>query len=159
MFNLDFLRGSGDRLWLLEVNARWSGSSELIERHLGRKTGINSLLALVLEALDGKPLDRCPRDLAQLDPLDPLYNKRIIFARRDMTLDSNDVRRSLNENETLHDVPPPGRLISRGEPVCTLITRCVRSGEPYGQEASENESSPMRRHRALIQQLSGAVVG
>jgi predicted ATP-grasp superfamily ATP-dependent carboligase len=157
LFNLDFVCGPDNQHWLLEVNPRWSGSSELIERHLRRKSSIESLLALAIESLDGSPLDRCLGDLAQMDSEDPLYDKRIVFARRDLTLDHDRLTRWLNENESLHDIPPPDRRIGRGEPVCTLITRCVSSRQQKEQASSENESSPMRRHRALIGHLSGAV--
>jgi predicted ATP-grasp superfamily ATP-dependent carboligase len=146
LFTIDYLQEPSGRLWLLEINPRWSGSSEVIERYLRHRQGDVSLMAWVLDALDGSPLALpTPCDRRDLDDRFPVYLKRIVFARRDQRFNAARLRPILCEQDSLHDLPTSGRLVRRGEPVCTLITRL--SGE---------EQDPMRRHRVLVDQIAGS---
>ncbi len=144
LFNLDFIVDPAGPLWLLEINPRWSGSSELIERQLRRRRPEISLFSLMVDGMNGAPLSSVVGDIPAAMADDPVYFKRIVFARRAFRFDRNAIERLLRVNETLHDIPASGRLIRRGEPVCTLI-----------RQLDGKEKDPMPRHRVLVRQLSG----
>ena len=146
LFNLDFVADPAGPLWLLEINPRWSGSSELIERHLRVRRPEISLFSLLMDGLNGCPLNRFVRDTPSVSGDGPVFFKRIVFARRPVRFDRDAIERQLRAGETLHDIPCTGRLIRRGEPVCTLIR--VLDGK---------QKDPMLRHRVLVDQLSGVV--
>jgi predicted ATP-grasp superfamily ATP-dependent carboligase len=145
LFNLDFIVGPASQYWLLEVNPRWSGSSELIELHIRLRRPEFSLISIAVESLGGASLCDFPRELATRQQDDPIHYKRVIFARQDLKFDFKAVASQLWANESLHDVPPDGRLIRQGEPVCTLITHWMPQEIRAGQK-----KSPMLRHRALV---------
>ncbi len=151
LFNLDFIVGPGSQLWLLEINPRWSGSSELIERHIRRRRPGFSLMSIAVNCLSGSSLCDFPRKLAIRQENDPIYYKRIVFACRDLTFDYAAAASQLRANESLHDLPPGDRPIRQGEPVCTLITQWKPHEACAGQE-----KSPMLRHRALVRSICGS---
>lgn len=145
LFNLDYLMEPSGRIWLLEINPRWSGSSELIERNLRRRQADVSLAGWMLDGLDGLPLPQSAVAGSLGSDFEPsVYLKRIVFARRDHWFDASRIESLLGERETLHDLPVETRLVHRGEPICTLIT-----------QLTGKEQDPMRRHRVLVDQISG----
>ena len=144
LFNIDFLADRCERVWLLEVNPRWSGSSELIERHLRYRHPGFSLFSLMIQGLYNAPLEISIRNSVSMSFDEPIWLKRIVFARRCFNFWNHVDQQKLRVDETLHDLPPAGQLIHTGEPVCTLITRCDRK-----------EKGSMLRHRALLNHLSG----
>ncbi len=151
LFNLDFIVGPASQLWLLEINPRWSGSCELIERHIRRRRPEFSLMSMAVESLNGGSLAGFPRERSMRQEGDPIYYKRVVFARRDLRFDFAAVASQLWVNESLHDIPPDGRSIRRGEPVCTLITRWLPDDMTAGQK-----KSPMLRHRALVRLIGSS---
>ena len=108
---IDFVAHDGAP-YAIEVNPRWSGSMELVERVVGV-----SLFALHTAAcLDGEPppvslgWGRPPRGV--------VLGKAIVFARRDVVV--GDTQRWLADS-TVRDVPQPGERIAAGRPVCTVF--------------------------------------
>ena len=121
LFNVDVLI-NGNAVWLLEVNPRWSGSSELIERaliHAGSLPADGSLLGSVLQhrACD------LPMASSQVQ-----WYKRIVFARCSGAFDPVHLGnlQELDDTIQLADIPHAGRFIGRGEPILTLIIRHER---------------------------------
>jgi len=116
LFNVDVIVGQSGRVTLLEVNPRWSASSELIERGLvdrGRKPV--SLLEIALEQdLEAEAL--------------PEWNgvchlKRILYARRKLAIPAGGFNFANRTNQSIHDLPVAPAVIAAGHPVATLITR------------------------------------
>ena len=101
---------------LVEVNPRYTGSMELVERAYGL-----NVFSLHLEAMAG----RLP-DFSLAERLNgPYFGKGIVYARRTVTLPET-------EGWTEHgrrDVPFPGERIEAGHPICTVLA------EGKGREA------------------------
>jgi uncharacterized protein len=97
----------------IEVNPRWSGSMELVERSYGL-----TLFALhaaactegVLPAFDLKIARRGARPAA----------KAIVFAHEGLLV--GDTRPWLDD-QAVGDVPRPGEVIHEGEPICTVFAQ------------------------------------
>lgn len=160
LFNLDFVAQDDGRLWLLEINPRWSGSSELVERRMRCLQPEFSLLSLMIDGLCGSPLS-LPLNLPLGGESDvandqPVYLKRIVFARCDHRFDARVVQKRLRPTETLHDIPEAGRRIGRGEPVCTLIRKFERPQTFSRPSHCRRDDNAMRRHRTLVRALSRA---
>lgn len=145
LFNADYLLDRAGAAWLLEINPRWSGSSELIERGLidrGQIGPRDSLFAHLLGAIRGTGSAEalgCNRGPG------PVYLKRIVFARRPLQFRPRPIIASLSAGDSLHDTPRDGTLISPGDPVCTVI-RKIAPGPDH----------PLRGQRDLYRTLSGA---
>lgn len=116
LFGIDVVL-NGDRVWLIEVNPRYTASVEILEWSQGR-----SLLGLhrgVFEAT--RP------DVPCWKPLAGILGKAILRATADCTFPARLSKRRL-ENvarrfPTIADVPAPGLRIGRGEPVMTVFAR------------------------------------
>ncbi len=119
LFNADVVIDSSNQIWLLEINPRWSGSTELIERSLGDGSNDDPGISLLGTVLDATPLSRLP---IKPNAIGPVYWKRILYARETKRFCLDDVRGDLGKNQSIHDIPGDGTLIRRGEPVLTLIT-------------------------------------
>ncbi len=153
LFNVDFVVDRRGKPWLLEINPRWSSSSELIERGLIDRGRIrdahhagDSLVRRWIDALEGgeiRSLDDGLAEKPQSRSPCPVYLKRIIYARRTTRFDHTTATQLLWGNESLHDIPADGHLVLAGQPICTLITKI-----------DENENDPMRRHRVVVRSLS-----
>ncbi len=156
LFNVDYLLDREGNAWLIEINPRWSGSSEVIERRLVDRHALgveSSLFALSIQAIQGKNISLVSRqDLAESAETNPVFLKRIVFARADLCF-----RRSLltqlsglaNGNDihtAIHDVPREGTVIRQGEPMLTLIS-CFE----------HTAKNPMRKHQAVLRELHAAV--
>ncbi len=103
---IDFIARAGVP-WPIEVNPRYSGSMELLERHAG-----TSLFALHADACGGKLPEAPPR------PARGVFGKAVVFARREVTL---GVTRGWLRDPAIADVPHPGERIRRGRPICTVF--------------------------------------
>lgn len=112
-FNLD-LMVSGNEIYLLEINSRYSSSMELMERTIGR-----SLIAATIAANTGSPMTR-------LSPVEhpSTWDKTILYAKRAMTVTSQNLETLVTESGSLHDVPAVGTVVQVGQPICTRISRC-----------------------------------
>ena len=146
LFNADLMI-KGDKIWLLEVNPRWSASCELVERWLidaGYLGPRESLLGMAYQALEsGLELFSGP-DHA-VPPRQ--YLKRIVFSRRDGVFDLHRIARASTRQVVYADLPRQGHLIRRDDPILTLIIRW-----PVG------EALPWQQTRRLIAEVQRAVV-
>ncbi len=121
LFNIDLVIDSNDQIWLLEINPRWSGSTEIIESSIvasGMTGAPSSLLSLALkrQLLDSALAASCASGSSHR-----VWLKRIVYARNDHRFSLHRCTQSLSTNQSLHDVPCEGTLIRRGEPVATLV--------------------------------------
>jgi predicted ATP-grasp superfamily ATP-dependent carboligase len=89
-----------------EVNPRYSGSMELIERGQGR-----SLFEIHVQACHGVLPISQPNT-------PPVQGKAVVFARRDVRV--SDLAAGLGKN-WVADVPHEGERIQRGRPICTVF--------------------------------------
>ena len=107
----DFILKDG-RVFLTEVNPRYSASMELIER------------AYSLPVFDLHVQAVTQKNLPEIDPIQPVkthpprfYGKAILYAEKDaLTPDTN---RWLQAG--IRDIPHPKERIPSGKPVCTLL--------------------------------------
>lgn len=130
LWQADFQLDSDGRLWLLEINPRWSASMELHEtlqgfswmkKHLEILRSTNELIA--------EDSDRCRVSDGQIA-------KGIIYAPRDLNLSDDQIGRlwesrwdgTLGELEVcpfrMADIPEPmpgGLAISQGMPIATVL--------------------------------------
>jgi uncharacterized protein len=110
---IDFLLQE-NRPAVLEINPRYSGSMELVERATGA-----SMFGLHLRACRGilpepKPVEANPRAGARTE----CHGKKIVYARRTVTAAA-----SLAWLERgVRDVPHPGDVIGKGRPICTVLS-------------------------------------
>jgi predicted ATP-grasp superfamily ATP-dependent carboligase len=146
IFNADLMIHS-DHIWLLEVNARWSASCELVERWLIDTKYLGdheSLLGMAYQTLESE-LASIPEPDHAVPPHQ--YLKRIVFSRREGCFDSQRIPRQSNRQVDYADLPSQGHLIRRHDPILTMIIR-GRAGEAF----------PWQHTRRLIAQVQQAVV-
>lgn len=154
LFNVDFLLDAQNTGWLLEINPRWSGSSELVERHLidCRVLGPNaSLFEHMIAATQGQIASTTLRRHTEVTAeRQPAYVKRILFAGAEVSfherLVTNLTRLAARYRATIHDIPADGSVIRRAEPMLTVIS-----------SIEANEKNPMRKHRVLHQKIQSAI--
>lgn len=118
LFNLDFVHDREGQWWLLELNARPSGSCEVIERSAwqsGKLRPSKSLMSLHVEAVDGKPIELDGLGSFAPNSSTSLYLKQIVYARREGRFHTPDVL------EGIADVPCDQTQIQAGHPIATLI--------------------------------------
>ena len=108
---IDFVAHAGAP-YAIEVNPRWSGSMELVERVVG--VPLFALHAAACLTGEAPPVSlgwgRPPRG----GPL----GKAIVFARSDVVVGDT---RSWLEDPTVRDVPRAGERIRAGAPICTVF--------------------------------------
>ncbi len=109
---IDFV-ARGARVYAIEVNPRYTASMELVERAYGI-----SIFDLHARACAGE----LPSfDLAAaLESPRPVYGKAVVYARRATTIPDS---RTWLANPDVRDIPPPGEVIARGRPVCTVFAQ------------------------------------
>ena len=168
LLNIDLVINRTGKTFVLEVNPRWSGSSELIERWMQNKELTDSLFGSMLEACDGSPLDsfnlftsETPKLPAAPWSAGPRYLKQIVFARHRFQFSrkhfalSNSTSNNAMNQPTLSDFPAEGTWISAGEPICTLVSQIP--GKTFGNSShSDNEKGPMHQHWAFLRRLLGS---
>ena len=162
LFNVDWLQEHSPKdpsghHWLLEVNPRWSGSTELLERawRAALKTASRdnatsssdqpsvSFLKWTVDACQGKALPGLLRQVSVNQLANHSLVKRIIFSRREQKFDPDCLPIELEPGESLHDLPRQPLVVKHGEPICTLMT-CWK----------EKEKSSAQRYRALVSCLA-----
>lgn len=168
LLNLDLVINRSGETFVLEVNPRWSGSSELIERWIQDRKLISSLFGVMVEACNGSPLaefnftpDGSSHSVGSPWSAGPHYLKRIVFARQSFqfsqdliafsTKPSNDSR----YRSAFSDLPADGTWISAGEPICTLISQTPR-GTAAKSFGGGKEKGPMHQHRTFLRRLFGS---
>jgi len=119
LFNADVIVDPQGQVWLLEINARWSASTELMERELGDRFQTDQPPSLITQVVSGKSLSP---QFVRTTPGDRIYLKRIIYATRECRFFIGDLANKIDSTQTLHDIPSDGTVIQRGEPILTLIT-------------------------------------
>ena len=120
--------------YALEVNPRWTGSTELFER-------LHDLSVFKAHA------DACRSGV--LPPVDLMpatthgaVGKAIVFARAAVTI--GDTQSWLDDGQ-IRDVPHPGERMTAGQPVCTVFAA--------GADADECQSALVRRAADVYEQL------
>jgi uncharacterized protein len=114
LFGVDFIR-TGDRLWPLEVNPRYTASMELLERIIGPQFVGVHVAACQRGELPG-----------QLPAHDGLcVGKSVVYARRECEW-SRECLSKLREASLLTwpdiaDVPHPGQSFRAGQPIATVF--------------------------------------
>jgi predicted ATP-grasp superfamily ATP-dependent carboligase len=107
---IDFVARDGIP-YAIEVNPRWSGSMELVERAYDLSVFGAHAAACAGGALPGFDLVRARSGAAAV-------GKAVVFARRDVAI--GDTRAWL-EDASVRDVPHPGEHVGAGRPVCTVF--------------------------------------
>lgn len=169
LFNIDFLIDRSGQLWLIEINPRWSASSELVQQRLLDRRLLrpdHSLFAVAMQSC-GLPIpSRVPIDLGELQVDSavglPIYLKRIVYTRGPVQFDPSSFghlgllsdgamisKRTAEMHAAtvhgIHDIPTAGTDIGRSEPMFTLISRI-----------DANEKNPMQKHRVLLRKIHAA---
>jgi predicted ATP-grasp superfamily ATP-dependent carboligase len=133
---VDFIARSGIP-WPIEVNPRFSASMELLERGAGL-----SLFALHAAACAGQLPGRATPWLSRV------HGKAIVYARRDVT--PRATRRWLAD-PAMADIPPPGKRIARGRPICTVFAT--------GRDAESCTRALVAKARSVYRALEPAAGG
>ncbi len=165
LLNLDLVINRSGEAFVLEVNPRWSGSSELIERWLQNQKQVDSLFGVMVAACGGSPLaefnchpDESSNSVGPPWSTGPQYLKRIVFARQPFQFSQELIAFSRKPSDdsryqsTFSDTPADGTWISAGEPICTLISQIPRAS---GGESFDwgKEKDPMHQHRTFLRRL------
>lgn len=168
LLNIDLVINRANETSVLEVNPRWSGSSELIERWMQNRNLLNSLFGAMHEAYTGLPLTALKTQLhgssaslASPWSAGPKFLKRIVFAREDFQF-SQDLltitKQPWSDNRyrsTFSDLPTDGTWISSGDPICTLVSQI-----PHGDDTNPNglsiKKGPMHQHWTFLRHLYGS---
>lgn len=122
IFSIDFVQSKQGKLSLLEVNPRWSASSEIIERSLTDTQVIAPAQSLMKISLDAMLSHRVPT-LKPVSDHDRTWIKRIIYAKQPVRFDQQHAIDAAKEIGTLHDIPGDGKQIDSRNPICTLIAK------------------------------------
>ncbi len=130
---VDFIR-QDDEPVAIEVNPRWSGSMELIERAYG--------LAMFRVHADACTTGELPP--APACAIAGAHGKAIVFARRTVTM--GDTTAWL-EDADVRDVPQAGERIVAGRPVCTVFASAADDDGCY--------AALVTKARAIDEQLAG----
>ena len=125
LFNIDFIQSSDGTISLLEVNPRWSASSELIERSLTDLGVINSsksLMGMSIKAMRGEHLKAFQQKIAPDRP-PTQWIKRIIYAKSPKRFSYRQALKVADGIGSLHDIPFDGEPIESHSPCCTLVAK------------------------------------
>jgi predicted ATP-grasp superfamily ATP-dependent carboligase len=151
---IDFVECGGVP-YAIEVNPRWSGSMELVERAYDLSVFGAHAAACAAGALPEFDLVRARNGAGAI-------GKAVVFARRDVAV--GDTREWL-EDASVRDVPHPGERIRAGRPVCTVFAAdrngaachaaLVRRAERvYDQLAAWRRVGPLRACLTLVSGLA-----
>lgn len=127
--NVDVILDRDGECWLLEVNARWSGSSEVVERSLQSRGALGAK-----ESLIEKAWQACRRSAGALMTGDESTAtaghstlKRIVYARRDCRIDRKRLATGVADWTgrpfpiELCDLPADQTIVKKGEPILSVI--------------------------------------
>jgi len=126
LFGIDFVLDdeTGD-LWTLEINPRYTASTEIYERAFSWP-----LMRWHVDACRRRSSEAAALlDSRSFDGGWPIYGKLIVYAERDFTapdivplVDRLPSSGFSNSNVEVSDIPQIGTLIQKHEPLCTLLT-------------------------------------
>jgi predicted ATP-grasp superfamily ATP-dependent carboligase len=131
LFGVDFILDD-QRLWMLEVNPRYTASMEVLER----ATGIKAIAAhaeacrgLRIEGTDQSAI-RNPRSEIRAR----VRGKAILYVRRDVVISGDFAALALSEAgrqpwPTLADIPPAGTPIEAGRPALSVFAEGAAADE------------------------------
>jgi predicted ATP-grasp superfamily ATP-dependent carboligase len=164
LFGADVIVDRLGRGWLLEINPRWTASSELVERSMQRRGMIpanRSLISIARDAFFGslKGSLGVIDDAAGATEDRSVRFKRIVYARRDLRIDTAALAplTSMYGHDRcsieLCDLPADGSQIRSGDPILTLIATVQQASDRVG---SARWPRQLRWHvREIQQQLGG----
>ncbi|MHA2310037.1 MAG: ATP-grasp domain-containing protein [Candidatus Thorarchaeota archaeon] len=118
---IDFIVDKEERLWFLEINPRFQGTLEMLER-----AGNVSITELHTAACNGL----LPAEIPSLNP----STKLVIFARRTGRVPN------LSGFENTVDRTPHGVVVNRGDPVCTVIETSSSLTKSYSRSLSVSDA-------------------
>ena len=123
-FGADFIAAPDGRLWLLEINPRWTAAMELFE-------GKGSVMREHVRVF------ACPDSNISLEYGAPaIKGKRILYASRSLYFEREQIEMALDPGVRLADIPRDGTTIDRGHPVCTVIAEASSSRDVAQKLAS-----------------------
>ncbi|WP_372718313.1 ATP-grasp domain-containing protein [Novipirellula sp.] len=144
LFGIDVIVDAYKNLWLLEINPRWTASSELIERDLICRSILRPHESLIGSACNfqfpkiyrecnATSLGELKRRLSQNNEVANPFVKKVVFARKTGTLDRDALSQAEMGGITCYDLPHHGAPITKGHPLCSLIG----ATQSLGQGTSE----------------------
>ncbi len=115
LIGVDFIVSDG-RVWLLEVNPRYTASAEVLER----ASGISAVAQHAAVCEDAP---------SRISPVlgEACYAKGILFADQRVEISSHLSEHLLvlaKRDRTLADIPTPGTAIDPGQPILTFFVEC-----------------------------------
>ncbi len=120
--NVDFIIDRVGEPWLLEINPRWSGSSELIERCYIQKGIVDGNWSLLRHAFASRVATlHQPLISQQADCEKFQHFKQVIFARHTMRFREHCLQPFLASGIEVVDLPNENSLIHPGDPICSVI--------------------------------------
>lgn len=111
--NVDVVVERDGKTWLLEINPRWSGSSEVIERSL---IGDETSLFMI-------GCDPGRASLLTIEPMRQTY-KRILYAPRHtgtVKFQLRSIAPEISDRVQVADIPADGTVIEPGWPICSVL--------------------------------------
>ena len=107
----------GDEVWVLEVNPRYTGAVEILERATRLRA-----IQLHFEACHEQPLPSTEF------PADGICGKAILYSRRQLTIPKqfsewSDAQNTKSDIPVVADLPATGTTIHQRQPICTVFAR------------------------------------
>lgn len=112
-----------DRLWVLEINPRYTASVEILERN----SGISAIDAHVAACLGAQIAGKKSKASS-----DQAHGKAVLYAKQEVTIDAGFFAWAIAQSgyqldSGLADVPVEGSLIPQGRPVLTVFAAASRA--------------------------------
>jgi len=126
LFGVDAMVDEEDRLWVLEVNPRYTASIELFERAMG--------IRAVTWHVDACRNRRLPNDSSAVT--NNMVGKMVAYATERRVITAAEVERweSVNRGEVwprIADIPQIGSIVEQGQPIATVFAEGGREGEVF----------------------------
>ena len=120
LFGVDAIL-DGDRVWPVEVNPRYPASAEIIDWALKSWGPKSSVVGWHFTACRDGELPVVP-----MPTIDRWHGKRICFARREMVISAEFVKRAIDWNAgrpwpAIADIPAPETRFCMGQPIFTIL--------------------------------------
>ncbi|TWU56606.1 ATP-grasp domain protein [Rubripirellula tenax] len=121
--NVDFLIDPMGTLWLLEINPRWSGSTELVERRMIDDGVLGADDSLIQWWLDDTTAHVAVSPRRRKQGESDAYYKKVCFARRRLLFQRERIASVVDCNLQIADIPVDGSVVPRGTPICSVIAK------------------------------------